>query len=225
MTAELSWKASRGGRRDLRSACRMILTDARRLWPGILPIAIVSCSRSSAPKTAQVIPLEITAAGEFEDFHDLQFAIQKYETLADGTQVIHAVGAHHGREVGLDLTLGPGWKSSQIVPGVTSDQGLVTYRSNGAESDAFLQVLDEIYETKVHPAAMRTETQWSGISLKGDPGALDKGPTKIKLFFESNNADEYAELFTNIDLAARILQIHEKDPEYRPAIIHALATR
>ena len=33
----------------------------------------------------------------------------------------------------------------------------------------------------------------------------------------------YAELFTNIDLPKRLLRILEKDPEFRPAIIRALA--
>jgi hypothetical protein len=63
---------------------------------------------------------------------------------------------------------------------------------------------------------------FTAISLGGEPADLGKGPAKIKLFFESDAEDRYAELYTNVDLASGVLQIHEKDPEYRSALIHAL---
>jgi hypothetical protein len=72
---------------------------------------------------------------------------------------------------------------------------------------------------------MRPETEFTGISLEGDPRDLTKGMVKIKLFFESEKQDEYAELFTNIDLRANRLEIREKDEEYRLPIIKALYER
>ncbi len=48
---------------------------------------------------------------------------------------------------------------------------------------------------------MRTDTVFAGLSLEGDPNDLAKGAVKIKLFYESDKEDEYAELFTNIELA------------------------
>src|SRR6266511_2895263 len=68
---------------------------------------------------------------------------------------------------------------------------------------------------------MGRETQFTGISLEGDPRDLAKGPVKIKRFFESDNQDDYAELFTNIELAAHRLEVHEKDEEYRSPVIRA----
>jgi len=101
-------------------------------------------------------------------------------------------------------------------------RGIVTYRSTGADSDAFIQVLDELYGTKVGPKAMGRETQFTGISLEGDPRDLAKGPVKIKLFFESDKEDAYAELFTNIELAAHRLEVREKDESYRLPVLRAL---
>jgi hypothetical protein len=98
----------------------------------------------------------------------------------------------------------------------------ITYRSLGALSDSLLQVLDQLYATSVRPAAMRPETLFTGISLGGEPADLAKGEAKIKLFFESDDGDRYAELDTKIDLNNGVLQINEKDPEYRPAVIKAL---
>ena len=34
---------------------------------------------------------------------------------------------------------------------------------------------------------------------------------------------EYAELYTNIDKKRRVLEIHEKDPEYRQNVLKALS--
>ena len=108
-----------------------------------------------------------------------------------------------------------------MVPLVTY-RGVVTYRSTGSASDAFVQVLDELYGTKLTPKAMATETRFTGISLGGDPRDLTKGPVRIKLFFESGGQDDYAELYTNIELAARRLEVHEKDEGYRLPVIRAL---
>jgi hypothetical protein len=83
-------------------------------------------------------------------------------------------------------------------------------------------VLDELYGTKIGPKAMGRKTKFAGISLEGDPRDLAKGPVKIKLFFESGGQDGYAELFTNIELAAHRLELHEKDDGYRSPIVRAL---
>jgi hypothetical protein len=101
-------------------------------------------------------------------------------------------------------------------------RGTVTYRSTGPESDSFLQVLDELYGTKLSPKAMGGETRFAAISLEGDPRDLDKGPVKIKLFYEGAGQDDYAELYTNIELAARRLEVREKDEEYRLPVVKAL---
>jgi len=166
---------------------------------------------------------EVTSESE-EGFHDLIFYIQQHKTLADGTATIRALGMHKGRQLGLEITLGPTWKAGSLgkdVPLVTY-RGTVTYRSVGPESDAFLGVLDELYGTKLNPTKMGTETHFTAISLGGDPGNLMRGPVKIKLFYESDKEDDYAELYTNIELAAHRLEIHEKDEGYRLPVIKAL---
>jgi hypothetical protein len=83
-------------------------------------------------------------------------------------------------------------------------------------------VLDELYGTKVLPAAMGAETRFTAVSLGGDPRDLDKGPVKLKLSFESANQEDYAELYTNVALVSRRLEFREKDEIYRPQLIRAL---
>jgi hypothetical protein len=191
---------------------------------GLLSFLFASCSKPQPLQPPVKPPPEITADSEDDGFVDLGFAIRSRETLPDGSQGLHAYGVHHGREVGITVVLGTQWKKGSLgsnVPLVTY-QGAVTYRSLGAPSDALLQVLDQLYATKLQPTTIRPNTTFTAISLGGEPADLTKGQTKIKLFFESDAEDRYAELYTNIDLANGILQIHEKDPGYRSAVIRAL---
>ena len=89
-------------------------------------------------------------------------------------------------------------------------------------SDAFLAVLDDLYGTQLSPKAIGDETRFTGIFSGGDPRDLSKGPVKIKLFYESGGQDDYAELYTNIELAAHRLEVHEKDPSYRLQVVRAI---
>jgi hypothetical protein len=171
-------------------------------------------------------PPEVTSEQE-EGFRDLVFHIEEHKRLPDGSQSIRGRGTHNGRPLGLEVVLGATWKSAPVgkdVPLVVH-QGAVTYRSTGPEGDAFAQVLDEVYGTKVAPAAMAKETRFTAIALEGDPRDLGKGPVRIKLFFEPDEEEGYAEVFTNIDLSARRLEVREKDPEYRLAFVKALRAR
>ncbi len=152
------------------------------------------------------------------------FYIRDYKRLSDGSQTIEGVGLHKGKTLGLQIILGSTWKEGSLgkdVPLVTY-QGLVKYRSTGSDSDSFLRTLNELYGTKLSANSMNAETSFTGISLEGDPRDLAKGSVKIKLFFESDNEQEYAELYTNIELGKRRLEVHEKDPDYRKAVVTAL---
>jgi hypothetical protein len=174
----------------------------------------------------QVVQLEespeVTSESD-EGYYDLLFFVEEHKVLPDGSQSIRVSGKHKGRQLGFELVLGSGWKSGSVAPEVpiVTYQGSVLYRSIGEDSDAFVQVLDELYGTKLNSKTMRKEIPFTAISLEGNPQDLAKGITKIKLFFEGDNEEEYAELFTNIHLSVRRLEFREKDEEYRPAIVKA----
>jgi hypothetical protein len=84
--------------------------------------------------------------------------------------------------------------------------------------------MDELYGTKQAPKGMKKATEFTAISLEGDPRHLANELTKTKLFFESNAEDQEAELFLNIDLKKGKLYLNEKDEEYRAAVVRALRT-
>jgi hypothetical protein len=171
-------------------------------------------------------PPEITSESG-DGFHDVIFYIREHKRLADGTQIIRGSGLHKGRPLGLEVALSPIWQASSLGKGLplATYRGTVTYRSTGPDSDAFVQVLDDLYGTKLTPKAMGAEIRFTAITLGGDPRDLAKGPVKIKLFYESGGQADYAELYTNFELPARRLEIREKDEEYRPAVVKALRAR
>jgi len=193
----------------------------------VILLVLTGCHQGSTQdQKSMLAPLpEITSETE-EGFHDLVFAIEDHKKLSNGSQTLLASGMYKGRKLSLEIYLGPEWRSGPLdadVP-LTTYRGAMSYRSVGAESDLLLQVMDELYGTKQAPKAMKKVIEFTAISLGGDPRDLAKEPVKIKLFFESNAEDQYAELFTNIDLKARKLYINEKDEEYRTAIVRALRT-
>lgn len=190
---------------------------------GLFSFLFGSCSKPNTQESPGKPLPEITANAE-EGFVDLGFSIRTREALPDGSQALNVYGLHHGREVGITVILGSKWKKGSLGtnPSIPTYTGLITYQTLGPASDAFIEVLDQLYTTKLQPRTIRPKTDFAGISLEGEPANLTKGPLKIKLFFESEAEDRYAELYTNIDLANGVLQIHEKDSDYRAPIIKAL---
>jgi hypothetical protein len=117
------------------------------------------------------------------------------------------------------------WPEAELYQKIsgTAYKGVITYRSLGPASDSFLHIMDKLYGTALHPKSMRAETKFTGISLRGKPDELEKEPVRIKVFYESDDEQRYAELFTNIDVQHRVLQINEKDEEYRKPVVRALS--
>lgn len=168
-------------------------------------------------------PPEVTSETE-EGFHDLLLLIEKHTTLADGSQSLRVSGVHRGKRVALEIVLGPAWRAGSLGKDIalTTYQGRVTYRSVGPDSDMLLRTLDDLYGTKLKASSMAKETHFTCITLGGDPRELRKGRVDAKLFYEPEAEEDYAEMFTNIDLAAKRVEIREKDEDYRSPFVRAL---
>ncbi len=166
-------------------------------------------------------PPDIMSENEEPDMADLVLFISERKTDPDGGETLIAEGTHKGVAVGIEVHLSASWKgakpSQKSVLNMRS--GIVILRSMGEKSDMLLKALDEIYGTKLAPARMVPQIELSAISLDGDPGDLDSGPAMIKLF---NETEEYAEFFLNVSVQTKRIQLREKDPEYREAIVKGL---
>jgi hypothetical protein len=206
---------------------------------GIFSFLFGSCSKSQQPRqaeappaaeqTADDVPLpEITSYREDESADVagiLVFAILNHVLKEDGAQAIGVMATYQGNDVALYVILSPDWDKGMLDPSLplVTYTGQVVFEAIDERSNAFIQALDELYGTGLHPKVMRDATVVNAVALRGEPADLAKGLTRIKLFFGSEDEEGYAELYTVIDLEKKRLYLSEKDPDYRAAIVRALA--
>ncbi len=159
---------------------------------------------------------------EFEDgFVDLSLRMEGLVRDQDGVQHFEARALHKGRVVAFAVALGAKW-----TPFGSREEfycGEARLVSLGDASDAFIQVLDQLYETKAGIMRMGDNTGFTAVSLEGHPDRLSVEPLKMKLFFESENDDLSAEFYLNCDTNDNRVQFREKDMDFRAAVVRALA--
>jgi hypothetical protein len=165
---------------------------------------------------------EVRSVGE-EGFVDLDLPLVDFAEPASGGFRIAARGSFGGEIIGFAATVEPEWKAKPIEEG--RDHffywGAVTLRSIGAPSDSFVSALAQLYGDPISKPKMLATIPTEAVGLATDPRALRSSPVKMKLFFHSDAQPRYAELFLNIDRTGGVVQVHEKDPEYRSNVVRA----
>jgi hypothetical protein len=170
-----------------------------------------------------VKPPQIAAKLE-EGFVDLSFALESRKHDSAVGERLVAIGQDGERAVAFAILIESGWKDVKFEGiDLPTYQGRIVIESVGPPSDELVRAIDRLYVTNAGATKMQRETRFTGISLGGNPSDLDAGPTKIKLFFESEAEDRYAEVFLNIDVRARSIELNEKDPDYRRPVVSALS--
>jgi len=180
----------------------------------ILALCLVGCrERPSAVHESRSLPFrqqplsEIAQHQKTSDFQDVILTIASVRQTSDAT-VIEATGLHHGTRVGLRLSVGSGSTGSPVV----------RMESTGAQSDAFLVSLGDLYHAST-PSKMKASTVFDAIPLKGAPAAIGDQELKLKLFCQARDDNQYCELYLNTNVPAGTVEIAEKDPDYRPAVL------
>jgi hypothetical protein len=163
-----------------------------------------------------------------EGFADLSFRLVDLRK-GDGVYHLVAKGQRRGRVVGFAATLTGDWDAQPLERTESNLYwGGVTMVSLGQESDEFLRALAEIYGIPERPAHMCATTEFAAVGLAADPREVVHRPVKLKLFFEPRDrrAHEqgYAEVYLNVDPTQAVVELHEKDPDYRRPLIAALAS-
>ncbi len=157
-------------------------------------------------------------------FIDLNLYLVRLEIMPNGGFFAEGRGKHGNRTLGFAIELDSNWKATPIPE--SNDffyWGSGVIRSTGNESDALLAILTDLYNLPLCPMPMRKEISVGVVGLANDPRLLLEKPTHMKLFFENGNPDRYAEVFVNVIASERRMELHEKDPEYRKALVCALS--
>jgi hypothetical protein len=163
---------------------------------------------------------EITSEAEHKDWADLVLGTHSLVKERDALRVT-VRGTFKGERVAFEALVGSTWKSERMGGNVPMFIGRIAFRSVGAESDAFVRALAQIYRLNASALAMKPEVVFEAISLEGDPRRLEAQKVAIKLFYEPENQKRYAEAYGNFDLPSRKFYFKEKDPEYRRNLLGA----
>jgi hypothetical protein len=189
----------------------------------VLVITFLSCSKSNKPeKTAETFPVQdIVIMGEVEGWGaDIKLSIT--EISRNDSSVSYTVTS-------LDKGKNVGFKVS--VP--NDDARELTISSTGINSDNFIQTISRLYkeepDTSLH---FVTSKKMGFIDLNqfakeqfGQQIESSNGSQDLKLFIESENPDDYAEFYLNINEAEHWIEFKEKEDSYRKQVIKGLRTK
>jgi hypothetical protein len=154
-----------------------------------------------------------------DDWGDADLQAASVQRKEDASLAIEATAEIGNEPMGFRVVLLPTWKrwKPEGWP-MESYSGMVRLESVGRPSEVFIHALARAYRQEIARIDF-TSVELVAISLGGDPRSVQSQPVKLKLFFESDTEAAYAEAYVNFDLPHSLVQFHEKDPEYRKAVL------
>lgn len=158
---------------------------------------------------------------EEEGWTDLEFNIIKEIKNSDNNYTLYVCGQKNNKVVGFKVELNFD-KSKSKGSSIMFFPESIKFSSLGEISDTFIQTLSDLYNIKSSANQFTNQEICTSVSLKGNPLNFPKENLNLKCFFNEDNEELYSELFVNIDLDKKILQLKEKDTEYREEIIKSL---
>jgi hypothetical protein len=215
---------------DIEPANRLFNKIMQYLLTIFFTVAIVSCTdrknttQSAGTTNITSYPVEFLKIDSSDAGFgaDIKLSItERFEN--DTANVYKAVSLYNDQELGLLISVPKHEKGAKGF-----GQGFAL-RSIGTPSDYLLRTLSQLYkqpdnETKTFVKEMTVNyvnlTAFAKAVSGQEPQLTEVN--QYKLFFESNTDNDYAEIFLNIDLSNNLIEILEKDTEYRSAILRFL---
>ncbi len=168
---------------------------------------------------------EITSRTDMEEgFQDVFLAIVN-DSKTDSTHIYVVKGLYKNEEVGLQIEVESNMENGITPEGEVNSKGgfvhnAVKISSIGEDSDRFVKALAELYEFPTTKTFTKQPVTAVAFSLNQRVADLEKpGYYKFKLFPDVDNEELYAEIFLNINTEEKIIELHEKDEEYRQPLI------
>lgn len=158
-----------------------------------------------------------------EGFVDIHLPIADYRVAHSGAMSLRARGTLGKRTVGFAADLDGEWRKQS--PGdspVTFWWGNGRIRSIGSESDALIAVLAEAYGLP-SPTCMAQSVRVTVVALNSDPCTFKNELAHIKMFFEHDDPEHYAEAFLKFDVVRGFASLCDKDPEYHAGLLASLS--
>jgi len=158
-----------------------------------------------------------------EGFVDIDLPIADVRREADGAVAITARALIDNVIVGFAIDIRRDWKATPLSGSDFLYFGKVSLRSLGEDSNRFVALLARLYKVSQPSRPMLVKLELVAVGLADDPSKVMTTPVRMKLFFDPDDEGSgEAEVYVNVDVAARKLQFNEKDPEYREPLVRAL---
>ena len=132
-------------------------------------------------------------------------------------------GLYNGDDVGLEVLVRKNMEAGLLTTKVNEEafyrDGICFY-SIGVDSDNLLKALSTLYEFPTDKSFSKSVTGAMTFSLNEvDVDLKMKKKYDFKMFFNDQSETLYCEIFCNIDLDKMIVELREKDEEYRENLI------
>jgi hypothetical protein len=172
--------------------------------------------------------IEITSRTE-EGFHDIVLNIIDSKLTRNGDYEIIAKGKNKEETVGLKIKIKDKLKAGLVNEGFDGFDSTavelngVSFYSIGPESDNLVRILSKLYDSPTDKKFTTSEILFDMFSLNQEQAELSKGYFRFKIFFDPyDSLGLYSELFLNVNLPKKEVEINEKDWEYRESLVKVL---
>ncbi|MEO7992742.1 MAG: hypothetical protein ABI663_24535 [Chryseolinea sp.] len=188
--------------------------------------ALLSCSGNKKMSDDDLI--EITSRTE-EGFHDIVLNIVDTKLTSNGDYEIIAKGKNNEETVGLKIKIKDKLKAGLVNGGFDGFDSTavelngVSFYSIGPESDNLIRTLSKLYGSPTDKKFTTSDLSFDMFSLNKEVAELNKGYFQFKIFFDPyDSLGLYSELFLNVNLPKKEVEINEKDWEYRESLVKVL---
>jgi hypothetical protein len=172
-------------------------------------------------------PLFIDSSEEEGWGADIRLSITEI-TSNDSLITYKAISSHEGKDVGIEFIL------PAIKQGIeNSPTQMLTIRSCGESSDNLLALVSKLYKLKIEATSHFISSAFLAfVDLNefaktkfGKDAIPDTDAKEMKVFFEAEDPEGYAELYVNINSKGHWLELREKDQSYRSQVIRFLSRK
>jgi hypothetical protein len=197
----------------------------KKIIVGLLLVStFFSCSNSnnSTKKPSETFPKkDVIVLGEDEGWGaDMKLSIT--EILKNDDNVTYTVNSTYDKkDIGFKISIPVGNAKS------------LTIYNTGSNSNHFIQTLSKLYkqqvDTSIHFVSSKQvafiDLHQFANQLMGKETENSGGQKDLKMFFESENPDDYAEFYLNINETEHWVEFKEKEDSYRKQVLKGLTTK
>jgi hypothetical protein len=194
-------------------------------------LSVVALAGLATSSFSQNRSMNVSVASETDGWFDVTFPILATTPFEEGGKrlgiLLRIGGDWGGTSVEWGMLIPDEWEEAKMTPPppIQSWATSVLVGRTGGKSDALVRRLSETYKMPNGQLVARGEVDLDAVSLFADPRPIGSKPIHLKVFLHGGPGAEYGEFYLNVDLAAGQIQLKEKDPQYRRAVVTALSVR